>query len=251
MDKEETEKPAEEITAETKEEHFTSVESSAFTGFHYDAEANTIEIKFPDGDVYKYGDAENPYTAELHEKFLAAKSKGSFLNNHIKKLPFTDLTVRTATVEKPEEEENASIEPANGVFNGDGQASLGTAEVVTKDDLLKEAEEEYLAEKQRIVDGAMAKYDEALTAKVTPEEKLEFTEDGYAKYPDYDKVHSLDFLNDKAAKMIQLYDEERANGASFKAESKAQIGTCELEPGVVQRYVVILRPDGVHSKELI
>ena len=57
------------------------VESSNVASVGYDVASSTLEIEFKNGTIYQYsGVSENEYSG-----LMSASSKGSYLNQHIKK----------------------------------------------------------------------------------------------------------------------------------------------------------------------
>lgn len=56
------------------------VTSSAIVSLGYDASSETLEVEFTGGSVYRYDDVPE----SVYREFLAADSKGTFLNAHIK-----------------------------------------------------------------------------------------------------------------------------------------------------------------------
>ena len=56
------------------------VVSSSIASIGFDEDTETLEVEFVTGRVYRYRGVEE----DVYEKFLAAPSKGSFFNEHIK-----------------------------------------------------------------------------------------------------------------------------------------------------------------------
>ncbi len=62
------------------------VESNQIACIGYDATSKTLSVQFArgPGSIYHYTNVE----PDLHAKFMAAESKGTFFGEHIKPLPF-------------------------------------------------------------------------------------------------------------------------------------------------------------------
>jgi len=58
----------------------TAVESTSIALVGYDDESRTLEIQFVHGGVYQYGSV----PAEVHDRLLAAGSKGAFFREEIR-----------------------------------------------------------------------------------------------------------------------------------------------------------------------
>jgi hypothetical protein len=56
------------------------VVSSSIASIAFEVDTETLEVQFVTGSVYRYRGVEE----QVYEKFLAAPSKGSFFNEHIK-----------------------------------------------------------------------------------------------------------------------------------------------------------------------
>lgn len=56
------------------------VSSSAIVSLGYDPSSETLEVEFTGGSVYQYYDVPE----SVYRDFLAADSKGTFLNVHVK-----------------------------------------------------------------------------------------------------------------------------------------------------------------------
>jgi hypothetical protein len=56
------------------------VVSTSIASIGYDDVDRILEVEFISGNVYRYRDVEE----DVYERFLAAASKGAFLNEHIK-----------------------------------------------------------------------------------------------------------------------------------------------------------------------
>jgi hypothetical protein len=56
------------------------VESTLIHSIGYDEEKRTLEVRFHDGDTYRYYDVE----PEVVEEFFEAESKGSFFNAYVR-----------------------------------------------------------------------------------------------------------------------------------------------------------------------
>ena len=56
------------------------VSSSSLAAIGYDDDAETLEVEFVTGAVYRYRCVD----ADVHENFRLAPSKGAFFNTHIK-----------------------------------------------------------------------------------------------------------------------------------------------------------------------
>ena len=59
---------------------FTPIESSMFSGQHYDPNTRDLTIKFKNGTVYRYADV----GADKHATLLGAASPGRWFNDHVK-----------------------------------------------------------------------------------------------------------------------------------------------------------------------
>jgi hypothetical protein len=59
----------------------TYVESSNIASVGYDAESLTLEVEFKKGAVYQYYDV----PSSTYDEFLASPSKGTYLNDSVKK----------------------------------------------------------------------------------------------------------------------------------------------------------------------
>jgi hypothetical protein len=57
------------------------VESSNILSIGYNAETATLEVEFHNGSIYQYYNI----SAELHDGLMKAGSKGTYLDQHIKK----------------------------------------------------------------------------------------------------------------------------------------------------------------------
>jgi len=56
------------------------VVSTSIASIGFDADDRLLEVEFVNGSIYRYRDVEE----DVYERFLAAASKGAFLNEHIK-----------------------------------------------------------------------------------------------------------------------------------------------------------------------
>lgn len=81
-----TDKPYEHIS-------LTAVESNQVAAIGYDAESSTMAVTFArgPGHLYHYPNV----SAELHQQFMAAESKGKFFRVNIKNLPFEKFKAQT------------------------------------------------------------------------------------------------------------------------------------------------------------
>jgi hypothetical protein len=72
----------------------TPVESSQITAIGYDAQANTLAVRFSRGSgaIYHYPDI----SPEQHAAFIGAKSIGSHFGQHIKPLSFIKFAAEPA-----------------------------------------------------------------------------------------------------------------------------------------------------------
>jgi lysyl-tRNA synthetase class 2 len=64
----------------TKIPDLTPIESSMFTGHHYDPNTRQMTVQFKNGSVHQYDDV----PMEKHEAFSGSASKGRYFNDHIK-----------------------------------------------------------------------------------------------------------------------------------------------------------------------
>lgn len=58
----------------------TPIESSMFSGHHYDPNSRVLTVQFKNGAVHQYDDV----SAEKHEAFTGAASAGKYFNSKIK-----------------------------------------------------------------------------------------------------------------------------------------------------------------------
>lgn len=58
----------------------TPIESSMFTGHHYDPTSRRLTVQFKNGSVHQYEDV----PAEKHEAFTGNQSPGRYFNDRIK-----------------------------------------------------------------------------------------------------------------------------------------------------------------------
>ena len=63
----------------------TSVQSSNVASIGYDRNSSTLEVEFLNGSVYQY----YAVSEELFDGLLSAPSKGSFLDQYVKKAGYT------------------------------------------------------------------------------------------------------------------------------------------------------------------
>lgn len=63
-----------------KTPEFTPIESSMFSGHHYDPNTRTMTLRFKNGLVYQHDDV----GADKNEAFLGNPSKGGYYNRKIK-----------------------------------------------------------------------------------------------------------------------------------------------------------------------
>lgn len=56
------------------------VDSSCLRSIGYDPVDGVLEVRFVHGDVYQYHEV----PADVHEAFMAAESKGRYLNAHLR-----------------------------------------------------------------------------------------------------------------------------------------------------------------------
>jgi hypothetical protein len=56
------------------------VVSTSIASVGFDADNEMLEVQFVSGSIYRYREVEE----DVYDRFLAASSKGSFFNEHIK-----------------------------------------------------------------------------------------------------------------------------------------------------------------------
>jgi hypothetical protein len=56
------------------------VVSTSIASIGFDADNETLEVEFVNASVYRYRDVDE----DVYERFLAAPSKGTFFNEHIR-----------------------------------------------------------------------------------------------------------------------------------------------------------------------
>ena len=64
----------------------TPVESTALKGYHYDPKTSTLTVQFHSGHTYHAH-----VSAEVHQAFVAAESKGGFWHKKLKRLEWEEL----------------------------------------------------------------------------------------------------------------------------------------------------------------